>query len=174
MTDLPVAVDFTAWLAENGPLLKPPVSNREMFPGHSDFIVMIVGGPNQRTDFHVDPYEEFFYQIKGSMHLNVVTPDGPARVDIREGEMWMLPRFLPHSPQRPEEGSIGMVVERVREPGVLEHFQWYCLECSALVHDAEVQVNDISVDLPRIFEAFYADQSARTCPDCGALHPGKG
>lgn len=174
MSDVPTPIDFTAWAAEYGPTLKPPVSNREMFPGTSDLIVMFVGGPNQRTDFHVDPYEEFFYQIRGNMHLNVMTPDGPARVDIREGEMWVLPRFMPHSPQRPEEGSLGMVIERMREPGVTERFQWYCLDCNGLVHDVEVQVTDIAADLPPIFEAFYASEDARTCGACGALHPGKG
>jgi len=174
MTDAPTPIDFTAWLAENGPLLKPPVSNREMFPGHSDFIIMIVGGPNQRTDYHVDPYEEFFYQIKGNMHLNVITDDGPARIDIREGEMWMLPRNMPHSPQRPEAGSIGMVVERIREQGTTERFQWYCPECGTKVHDVEVQLNDIAVDMPPIFDAFHANVEARTCSSCGVLHPGKG
>ena len=167
-------IDFTSWLAENGPLLKPPVANREMFPGGSDFIVMIVGGPNARTDFHVDPYEEFFYQIKGNMHLLVMTPDGQQRIDIREGEMWVLPRNTPHSPQRPEAGSIGMVVERIREPGTTERFQWYCFDCGSLVYDVEVQVSDIAADLPPIFEAFYASTDARTCGQCGALHPGKG
>jgi 3-hydroxyanthranilate 3,4-dioxygenase len=135
---------------------------------------MVVGGPNQRTDFHVDPYEEVFYQVRGNMHVNVMTADGPARVDIREGEMWVLPRNLPHSPQRPETGSIGLVFERPREEGTLEKFQWYCPECSGMVHEVELQVRDISADLPDIFEAFYADESARTCPSCGHLHPGKG
>jgi 3-hydroxyanthranilate 3,4-dioxygenase len=81
---------------------------------------------------------------------------------------------MPHSPQRPEAGSIGLVFERPREQGVLEHFQWYCPECSALVHDVELQVSDIVTDLPPVFEAFYGDEAARTCPDCGHLHPGKG
>lgn len=174
MTDTPHTINFAEWIAEYGPTLKPPVGNRELFPGQQDFIVMIVGGPNARTDFHVDPYEEFFYQIKGNMHLNIITPDGPARVDVREGEMWVLPRNTPHSPQRPEPGSIGMVVERIREPGTLERFQWYCLDCGSLVHDVELQVTDIVVDLPPVFEAFYSSEDARTCPSCGALHPGKG
>jgi 3-hydroxyanthranilate 3,4-dioxygenase len=133
-----------------------------------------VGGPNQRTDFHVDPYEEFFYQVKGNIHVNVMTADGLARVDIHEGEMWVLPRGLPHSPQRPEAGSIGLVIERVREEGTLEKFQWYCPQCNALVHEVEVQVRDIVTDLPPLFDAFYRSEDARTCPNCGALHPGKG
>jgi 3-hydroxyanthranilate 3,4-dioxygenase len=174
MSDLTTTLNFDEWVAENGPSLKPPVANKEMFPGHDDFIVMVVGGPNQRTDFHVDPYEEVFYQVKGNMHVNLMTPDGPQRVDIRQGEMWVLPRNMPHSPQRPEAGSIGLVFERPREEGTLEKFQWYCPECSAQVHEVELQVRDIAADLPPIFEAFYVDTDARTCPECGHLHPGKG
>ena len=94
------STNFPQWIEENKHLLKPPVGNKQMFPTGDDFITMVVGGPNQRTDFHVDPYEEFFYQIKGTMHVDVMTDDGPRRVDINEGEMWVLPRSMPHSPQR--------------------------------------------------------------------------
>ncbi len=173
MSEIAEPFSFPGWIADHQHLLKPPVGNREMFPGGSDFIVMVVGGPNQRTDFHVDPYEEFFYQVKGDMHINLMLPDGPRRVDVREGQMWMLPRDTPHSPQR-EAGSIGMVVERVREPGTLERFQWYCAECGNRVYEVELQVRDIAADLPPVFEAFYADESARTCDRCGTVHPGKG
>ncbi|GAA4452744.1 3-hydroxyanthranilate 3,4-dioxygenase [Phytohabitans houttuyneae] len=174
MSEVARPVSFPSWLAENQHLLKPPVGNKQMFPTGSDFIVMVVGGPNQRTDFHVDPYEEFFYQIKGNMHLNVMTPDGPDTIQVREGEMWVLPGNMPHSPQRPEEGSVGLVVERVREEGTLEKFQWYCPACGNLVHEVELQVRDIVVDLPPVFKEFYEDEAARTCDRCGTLHPGRG
>ncbi|MEU8247683.1 3-hydroxyanthranilate 3,4-dioxygenase [Nonomuraea sp. NPDC048916] len=167
-------IDFTKWIDEHAHLLKPPVGNKLVFEGASDFIVMVVGGPNARTDFHVDPYEELFYQVRGNMHVNVMTEDGPDTVHIREGQMWLLPPGLPHSPQRPEAGSVGLVVERIRPEGELERFQWYCLDCAALVHEVELQVRDIVKDLPPVFEAFYADTAARTCGGCGALHPGKG
>lgn len=166
-------LDFMGWIREHEADLKPPVNNRSIFTG-KDFIVQVVGGPNQRTDYHVDPYEEWFHQIKGSIHVDVMTPDGRATVEIKEGETWLLPGNLPHSPQRPEEGSIGVVVERVREEGTLEKFQWYCLECSALLHEVELQVRDIVADLPPVFTEFYDDPAARTCGSCGALHPGKG
>jgi 3-hydroxyanthranilate 3,4-dioxygenase len=145
-----------------------------MFPTGSDFIVQVVGGPNARTDFHVDPYEEFFYQVKGDMHVDLMTADGPRTVHVREGQMWVLPGNTPHSPQRPDPESIGLVIERVREEGTLERFQWYCPSCDALVHEVELQVRDIVADLPPVFQAFYADEKARTCGSCGALHPGKG
>jgi 3-hydroxyanthranilate 3,4-dioxygenase len=108
------------------------------------------------------------------MHVDLQTPEGKQTVTIGPGQMWVLPRNMPHSPQRPEAGSIGLVFERPREPGLLEHFQWYCLECNHLIHDVELQVTDIVTDLPPVFEAFYGDESARTCGNCGAVHPGKG
>jgi 3-hydroxyanthranilate 3,4-dioxygenase len=167
-------VNFPEWLTANQHLLKPPVGNKQLFPTGDDFIVMIVGGPNQRTDFHVDPYEEYFYQIKGNMHVKVMTDEGPQDVHITEGNMWVLPRNTPHSPQRPEVGSVGLVVERVREEGTLEKFQWYCPNCNNLVHEVELQVRSIVDDLPPVFQAFYEDQEARTCAKCGTVHPGKG
>jgi len=168
------STNFPQWIEENKHLLKPPVGNKQMFPTGDDFITMVVGGPNQRTDFHVDPYEEYFYQIKGNMHVKVMTDEGPQDVHITEGNMWVLPRNTPHSPQRPEVGSVGLVVERVREEGTLEKFQWYCPNCNNLVHEVELQVRSIVDDLPPVFQAFYEDQEARTCAKCGTVHPGKG
>ena len=173
MSSIPPVINFPKWIEENEHLLKPPVGNREAFPGRDDFIVMVVGGPNARTDFHFEPYEEWFYQVRGNMHVLVHTEDGVQRVDIREGDMWVLPRNTYHSPQRPEAGSIGIVIEKIREQGTLERFAWFCPACDAKVHEVELQVNDIVVDLPPVFEAFYASEEARTCPNCGAVHPGK-
>lgn len=171
---IPPVVNFEKWVADNQHLLKPPVNNKQMWQPMGDFIVMVVGGPNQRTDFHLDPYEEWFYQVRGNMHVNLMTDKGPQRVDIHEGEMWMLPRSTHHSPQRPEEGSIGVVIERIREEGTLEKFVWFCPECNAKVHEVELQVRDIVADLPLVFEQFYGSEEARTCGSCGAVHPGKG
>jgi 3-hydroxyanthranilate 3,4-dioxygenase len=166
------STNFPQWIEENKHLLKPPVGNKQMFPTGDDFITMVVGGPNQRTDFHVDPYEEFFYQISGELRVNVMTDDGPATVEVNAGEMWVLPRNMPHSPQRGPE-SIGLVIERVREPGVLEKFRWYCDNCHEIVHEVELQVTDIVADLPPVFNAFYESEEARTCPKCGTVHRGK-
>lgn len=171
---IPGPIHFLQWIEENQHQLKPPVGNKQVFPAGEDFIVMVVGGPNQRTDFHVDPFEELFYQVKGDMHVKVMENGAPRDVHIREGQMWLLPGYVPHSPQRPQEGSVGLVVERVRREGELEKFQWYCFECHTLVHEVELQVRDIVADLPPVFQAFYEDEQARTCDRCGALHPGKG
>ncbi|MCB5911586.1 3-hydroxyanthranilate 3,4-dioxygenase [Streptomyces sp. SF28] len=171
---LPPVINFAQWVDAHAEELKPPVNNRQIWDGVSDFIVQVVGGPNQRTDFHLDPYEEWFYQVKGAMHVNVMTDEGPQRIDVREGEMFLLPGNVPHSPQRPEAGSIGLVIERIREEGTLESFQWYCPGCDALIHAEELQVRDIVTDLPPVFESFYDNERARTCRACGTLHPGKG
>jgi len=173
MTDINPVFNFEKWVEDHQHLLKPPVNNKQMWETTGDFIVQVVGGPNERTDFHVDPYEEWFYQVKGDMHVNVVTDDGLKTVHVREGDMWLLPGNVPHSPQRPTAGSIGVVIERVREEGTSEKFQWYCLECEHLVHEVELQVRDIVADLPPVFEQFYTDESVRKCSNCGAVHPGR-
>ena len=164
--------NFHAWIETNRHLLKPPVGNKLLFPV-GDFILMVVGGPNRRSDFHVDPGEEFFYQLKGDMILKIAEGGKIYDVPIREGEVFMLPAHARHSPQRPQAGSIGLVVESPRTPDMKDGFEWYCFECGALVHRIEVEVKDIVKDLPPLYEAFYADETARTCPECGALHPGK-
>ncbi|MGI8760313.1 MAG: 3-hydroxyanthranilate 3,4-dioxygenase [Jatrophihabitantaceae bacterium] len=173
MTSIADPVNFAKWIEENQHLLKPPVGNKTMAVG-KDFIVQIVGGPNARTDFHVDPYEEWFYQLKGKMRVELMIDGQPRTVEIHEGETWLLPGDTPHSPQRPEQGSVGLVIERIREEGTLEKFQWYCPNCAALVHEVQLQVRDIVADLPPVFTAFYGDEQARTCRSCGTVHPGKG
>lgn len=173
MTSIPPVINFKAWLEEHEHLLRPPVNNRQVWAPIGDLIVQVVGGPNRRTDYHMDPYEEWFYQVRGDIHVNLMTEQGPQRVDIREGEMWMLPRETLHSPQRPSAGSIGLVVERIREEGTLEKFVWFCTNCHAKVYEVELQVRDIVADLPPAFEKFYSSENARTCQKCGEVHPGK-
>jgi 3-hydroxyanthranilate 3,4-dioxygenase len=119
-----------------------------------------------------DPVEEFFYQLKGDMLLKVVDNDDFYDVPIREGEVFLLPAHVRHSPQRPQEGSIGLVVEAARSHE-LDAFEWYCFECQALVHRIEVKVQHLVKDLPPLYEAFYADEQARKCKSCGTIHPGK-
>lgn len=175
MTTIPPVFNFETWIKDHEADLRPPVNNKQMWEPQGDFIVQVVGGPNQRTDFHLDPYEEWFYQYKGDMHVNLMTDDGQQRVDIAEGEMWMLPRNVYHSPQRPEADSIGIVIERIRERGVLEEFAWFCQECNERIHSVELKVDDIVTDLPPVFETFYGtSDEERTCSNCGAVHPGKG
>jgi 3-hydroxyanthranilate 3,4-dioxygenase len=165
-------IDFPKWLLENHVLLKPPVGNAQLWKD-TDFIVTVVGGPNQRTDFHDDPYEEFFWQFKGNAFLNIIEHGKRKRIELPEGTMLVLPPHVRHSPQRPEPESRCLVIERQRPEGVLDAFEWYCPSCNGLVHRVEVQLKSIVKDLPPLFDAFYASEKKRTCPACGKVHPGK-
>ncbi len=163
-----------AWVNDHRDELTPPVANKQIWR-EADMIVMMVGGGNERCDFHDDPREEFFHQIKGDMNLVIWSGDGqqPQNMPIREGDVYLLPPNVRHSPQRPDPDSIGLVVEYQRPEGELDGFEWVCFECFHRVHRVEVQVQAIDKDLPPLFDAFDADISARTCPNCGVVHPGK-
>lgn len=172
MTQPYTPVDFPGWLTEHAHLLKPPVGNQQIWK-NTDFIVTVVGGPNQRTDFHDDPYEEYFWQFKGNAFLNIIDRGQRDRIELKEGTMYLMPPHLRHSPQRPEPESRCLVIERSRPDGVKDGFEWYCLKCDGLVHRVEVQLKSIVDDLPPLFNAFYVSEELRTCPHCGAVHPGK-
>ncbi|WP_327159672.1 3-hydroxyanthranilate 3,4-dioxygenase [Streptomyces zaomyceticus] len=166
--------NLQSWIEEHRHLLEPPVGNVQIWQD-ADLMVTVVGGPNRRTDFHDDPIEEFFYQLKGDMVLRVMEEEGspPRDIHIREGDVFLLPPHVRHSPQRPEEDSVGLVVEFARPRGQRDAFEWYCVECHHLVHRSEVQLTSIVEDLPPVFDSFYGNETARTCGNCGALHPGK-
>ncbi len=165
--------NLEAWIDRNRDQLKPPVGNKLLYE-ENGMIAQIIGGPNTRVDFHDDPVQEFFYQLAGDMILKVVDDGRIQDIRINEGEVFMLPPHVRHSPQRPMPGSIGLVVESPRMAGMLDGFEWFCFECGARIHRVEVAVDNIVDDLPPLYEAFYADEAARTCRDCGAVHPGKG
>jgi 3-hydroxyanthranilate 3,4-dioxygenase len=164
--------NFASWIDAHSHLLKPPVGNKLVFED-TGMVVQVVGGPNQRVDFHDDPGEEFFYQLRGDMVLKVHDAGRVHDVPIRAGEVFLLPAHLRHSPQRPEAGSVGLVVENARRPEDRDGFEWFCFECGALVHRVEIAIADIVRDLPPLFAAFYADPEARRCRQCGSVHPGK-
>jgi 3-hydroxyanthranilate 3,4-dioxygenase len=164
--------NFARWIDEHSHLLKPPVGNKLVFED-AGMVVQVVGGPNKRVDFHDDPCEEFFYQLRGDMVLKLAEAGRIYDVPIREGEVFLLPAHLRHSPQRPMAGSVGLVVENARRPGDKDGFEWFCFDCGALLHRVEIALADIVKDLPPLFAAFYADPSARRCRECGSVHPGK-
>lgn len=164
--------NFQRWIDEHRDLLRPPVGNSQLWED-AGLLVTIVGAPNQRTDFHDDPIEEFFYQIQGDMVLRVMEEEGqpPVDVQINEGEVFLLPPHVRHSPQRPQPDSIGMVVEYARAPGQLDGVEWYCTGCHRRMHRSELQLTSIVRDLPPVFERFYGGD--RRCPHCAAVHPGR-
>jgi 3-hydroxyanthranilate 3,4-dioxygenase len=155
------------WIDQNRHLLKPPVGNKLLFQD-SGFIIMAVGGPNSRKDFHHDPGEEFFFQLEGNMVLRIAQDGRLTDIPIHEGEVFLLPPDVPHSPQRPA-GSVGIVVERRRNPGELDGFSWYCDNCSNRLFLEHVPVANIETELPAIFARFYSSIEHRTCSVCGTV-----
>jgi 3-hydroxyanthranilate 3,4-dioxygenase len=161
-------LDFAAFLAKHRADLKPPVANKCIYDGN--FIVMVVGGPNARTDFHIDEGAEWFYQLEGVLTLIVQEAGEPRSIEVKAGEMFLLPPLVPHSPQR-SAGSVGIVVERKRLAGELDGLQWYCQSCNHLLYDERFVLNNIETDFGAVFDRFYSSKQHRTCSRCGALHP---
>ncbi len=165
--NVPTPLNFQAWLAENRHLLKPPVGNRLLFRD-SQFVVMAVGGPNSRKDFHVDPGEEFFYQVEGEITVKTIQDGRVVDVQVREGEMFLLPALVPHSPRRPAN-TIGLVIERDRRPGEQDGLQWYCENCGNLLYQEFFPLTNIETQLPPVFDRFYGNPQHTTCARCGTV-----
>jgi 3-hydroxyanthranilate 3,4-dioxygenase len=165
-------LNLQAWIDQNRGLLKPPVGNKLMFED-SEFIVMAVGGPNSRKDFHHDPGPEFFLQLEGNIVLRTLQSGRLIDIPIRAGEVFLLPAEVPHSPQRPA-GSVGIVVERRRGADELDGFSWYCENCGHCLYLERVAVHNIETQLPGIFARFYSSIERRTCTECGTLAVGAG
>ena len=163
------AFNLRKWIDDHRHLLRPPVCNQQVFD-ENDFIVMIVGGPNSRTDYHVDEGPEFFYQLEGSMLLRTIQGGQRVDVEIGEGEVLLLPPRVPHSPQRFAD-TVGLVVERKRLPEELDGFQWYCENCDNLLYEEYLYVDDIVGQLPPIFDRFYGSEDNRRCGRCGTVMP---
>lgn len=155
-----------AWIDEHRHLLKPPVGNQQVFKDNKNFIVMIVGGPNSRKDYHVDEGEELFLQIEGTMTVKIIEDGRPVDVEIKAGDMFLLPPGVPHSPRRPA-GTVGLVLERYRSAGELDGFQWYCENCGHKLYEEFAEITDIVAQLPPIMNAFWQNDELRTCKNCG-------
>ena len=155
------------WIEAHREQLKPPVCNKEVFKD-SEFIVMVVGGPNARSDYHDDPGAEIFYQIEGDMLLKTVQDGAPVDIPIRKGEIFLLPPHVHHSPQRFAD-TVGIVVERQRRPDEQDGFIWYCDGCGQHLYQEYLHVADIEQDLPAVFERFYSDPAHQTCSRCGTV-----
>jgi 3-hydroxyanthranilate 3,4-dioxygenase len=165
------ALNLRRWVKENRRHLKPPVSNKQLFTGADDVILFVSGGPNTRNDYHVNPTEELFYQLKGDIAVRIRPLDGspPRDVLVREGELFLLPRWVPHRPQRPA-GTVGLIVEFPRPEGRLDALRWYCPACDGLVHEAQWRLRKIDEDLKVIMEDFWGGPAERrTCKACGTV-----
>ncbi|HEX6997404.1 MAG TPA: 3-hydroxyanthranilate 3,4-dioxygenase [Gammaproteobacteria bacterium] len=166
---IPAPLNLLDWIERNREHLKPPVCNKQVYLPN-DFIVQVVGGPNARTDYHYDEGAELFYQIEGDMLLKTVQDGRFVDIRIRQGELFLLPPRVPHSPQRFAD-TVGLVVERVRAPHELDGFMWFCPNCTNKLHEEFLHVSDIVRDLPPVFERFYSSEDKRTCKRCGTVMP---
>jgi 3-hydroxyanthranilate 3,4-dioxygenase len=160
-------LNLQRWIDANRAFLKPPVGNKRIFRD-SEFIIMVVGGPNTRRDYHVDPAEEFFFQLQGDILLKTMQDGRAVDVPIRAGEILLLPARVPHSPQRGAD-TVGLVIERERRAGELDGFQWYCEGCGNLLFEEFIALTDIEKELPPLFQRFYASAERRTCAVCGTV-----
>ncbi len=160
--------NINKWIDEHRHLLKPPVGNQQVYKDVQDFIVMVVGGPNSRKDFHYNETEELFYQLEGDIVVKIIEDGKIVPVEIKAGDMFLLPARVPHSPQRGPD-TVGLVIEKVRSGDMLDSFSWYCENCSNKLYEEFMPVNDIVKQLPPVMNAFYADEAKRTCNKCGTI-----
>ncbi len=163
------AFNLNEWIDAHRDKLRPPVCNQQVFE-EDDFIVMVVGGPNSRKDYHLDEGPELFYQIEGHMVLQVIENGEREDITIGEGEMLLLPPRVPHSPQR-FANTVGLVIERKRLAHELDAFMWFCDACNNKLYEERVYVDDIVGQLPPIFDRFYSSEDNRRCDHCGTIMP---
>ena len=157
------------WINENRDLLKPPVGNKNLYVEAGDFIVMIVGGPNARKDFHYNESEEFFYQLEGEITVRIQLEGKAKDIKIKEGEIFLLPANVPHSPVR-GENTVGLVIEKVRKgTDLTDGLMWFCDECNHKLHEFRFPLEDIEHDFLSRFRKFYASEELRTCDSCGHM-----
>ena len=168
MSDIYQPLNLIKWIAENKHLLKPPVSNKVIWINR-EFIVMIVGGPNSRTDFHVNQGEEFFYQLEGHMTLKIMTDKGIMHdISLGAGDIYLLPPGTPHSPQR-EANSVGLVVEHKRREGEIDGLQWFCEKCQTKLYEEFFILTNIETQFPAVFERYYNSEHTN-CKNCSHVN----
>jgi 3-hydroxyanthranilate 3,4-dioxygenase len=159
------------WVEEHKEYFNPPFRTNRLIVSHKDFLVMMLRGPNTRLDFHIEPGDEFFYQVKGDMELHL-KPEGERRqlVKIKEGEIFVCPGGLPHSPRRFED-TWGLVIERRRRPGENEEFAWFCETCDELVLSRVMDPDHIPAQVAQVYQEFNDNEQLRTCRACGYIFP---
>ena len=157
--------NFMQWIDNHRHLLKPPVGNKVVYED-TEFIIMVVGGPNARKDYHYNEGEEFFYQLEGSINVRIQEDGKAVDIPINEGEIFLLPPSVPHSPMR-SEGSVGLVIERKRRDPEKDGLLWFCDKCNHKLFEKYFVLNSIEKDFLPVFREFYASEELRTCNSCG-------
>lgn len=160
--------NLNRWIDEHRDVLKPPVGNAQVYHDTDDFIVMVVGGPNARKDFHYNETEEFFYQVEGSITLKIRKDGQTQDVVINEGDIYLCPAKTPHSPRRPA-GTIGLVIEKKRSSEHTDGLLWFCENCGHQLYEEYFPLEDIVAQLPVVINKFHNSESLRTCDNCGTV-----
>jgi 3-hydroxyanthranilate 3,4-dioxygenase len=159
--------NFQRWIDEHRHLLKPPVGNAQVYED-TEFIIMVVGGPNARKDYHFNEGEEFFYQLEGTVQVKIIDEGKPRTITLHPGDIFLLPPRTAHSPQR-GANTVGLVVERKRESTELDGFLWYCDECGTKLYEEFIPLTNIVTQLPEVFDRFYNNPANCTCSNCGTI-----
>lgn len=160
-------LNFKKWIDENRHLLKPPVNNKVVYKD-AEFIIMVVGGPNARKDYHFNESEEFFYQLEGDIEVGTQQDGKAVDVPIKQGEIFLLPPRIPHSPRR-GPNTVGLVIERKRREGEKDGLQWYCEKCNNKLYDEYFVLTNIMTQFQEVFDRFYTSKEHRTCKKCGHI-----
>ena len=166
--DIKKPFNLQKWIDENRHLLKPPVGNKNLYVESEDYIVMIVAGPNARKDYHYNETEELFYQIEGDIIVKTQQQGKLVEYEIKEGEMFLLPEKIPHSPVR-SEGSIGLVIERKRTSQHKDGLMWFSDTANELLYEEYFHLTNVEKDFLPVFKRFYSDEKLRTCPKTGEV-----
>lgn len=160
-------INLKKWIDENRSLLKPPVNNKVVYED-TDFIIMIVGGPNSRKDYHYNETEEFFYQLEGNITVNIQEDGKKREMNISEGEIFLLPAKIPHNPCR-GENTVGLVIEYKRNTSQKDGLLWFCESCNHKLYEEYFTLNNIMTQFQDTFKKFYGSEILRTCKNCGQV-----
>lgn len=147
------------WIAENKKWFNPPVCNKLMHSGQLK--VMFVGGPNERKDYHIEEGEELFYQWKGDMCLKIIEKGKHKDIHIREGEMFLLPARIPHSPQR-QADTVGLVFERMRLKTEFDALRYYVGDSTDVLFEKWFYCDDLGTQLGPIIKEFFSSEEYKT------------
>jgi 3-hydroxyanthranilate 3,4-dioxygenase len=139
---------------------------------HDDILAFIARGREYRSEFHINPSDETMYMIKGEMRLHHRSAEGKEEISvIPEGAMIYTPAGTPHSPRFAPD-AFALISERKRRKGEIDHFQWYCQKCDALLHEESFIVRDYAEDpVSKAYKRFFDSDEFRTCKKCGEIMP---
>ncbi|TKC47425.1 hypothetical protein EI555_009458 [Monodon monoceros] len=152
-------VRVKAWVQENRASFLPPVCNQLLH--QKQLKIMFVGGPNTRKDYHIEEGEEVFYQLEGDMLLQVLEQGRHRDVVIRQGEIFLLPAGVPHSPQR-FANTVGLVIERRRLKTELDALRYYVGDTTDVLFEKWFYCEDLGTQLAPIIQEFLSSEQHGT------------